>query len=125
MTENHKAEIEEVEAYQKDDLSWADRPDDDDERRAPGIFGYFLKRDPSPTFKSDVARMNTYDLDPVVIKRIERKVDMLIIPALAICYMVSDSTRSPWRVLTFPSSTTCSLVRFGALVEGTDIFHSQ
>ncbi|KAK0448676.1 MFS general substrate transporter [Armillaria borealis] len=28
-------------------------------------------------------------LDPVVVKRIERRVDLLVIPALAVCYMVS------------------------------------
>ncbi len=86
-----KADIQELEAYPKTDLSWADKPDDDDETSAPGILGYFLKKNPSPTFIGDVARMNTYDLDPVVIKRLEKKVDLLIIPALAVCYMVSGS----------------------------------
>ncbi|KAF9024585.1 MFS general substrate transporter [Hymenopellis radicata] len=86
-----KAEVQEIEAYPNTDLSWADKPDDDDETSAPGVLGYFLKKNPSPTFIGDVAKMNTYDLDPVVIKRLENKVDLLIIPALAVCYMTTLS----------------------------------
>ena len=83
-----KTDVVEVEAYQKDDLSWADKPDTDDQTRAPGMFGFMFKKNPSATFTADVARMNALELDPKEIKRIERRVDLLIIPALAVCYMV-------------------------------------
>lgn len=43
---------------------------------------------------ADVARMNEHPLDPVAVRRIERKIDALIMPALAICYAVSRSPPS-------------------------------
>lgn len=75
-------------AVNDDDLAWADREDVNDLNRAQGIWGHFLKKDPSPEFLADVAVMNARDLDPKEVKRIERKIDWLIIPALSVCYMV-------------------------------------
>lgn len=69
------------------DMSWADMADDEkDEVAAGGFWGKFLKKSPSPQFLQDVKRMNGLPLDPKEIRRIERKVDMLIVPALAVCY---------------------------------------
>ncbi|KIY67095.1 MFS general substrate transporter [Cylindrobasidium torrendii FP15055 ss-10] len=80
--------VEDTEAYRKPvDFSWADKDDSEDETRYPGFWGHFLKKNPAPAFTDDVIRMNTYDLDHKEIRRIERKVDWLIIPALSICYM--------------------------------------
>lgn len=73
----------------KDGVGKADTPSTPDEDTYPGILGYFLKKNPSPQFIADVAKMNETELDPVEVKRIERKIDLLIIPALSICYMVS------------------------------------
>ncbi|KAJ7460643.1 MFS general substrate transporter [Mycena latifolia] len=69
------------------DLEWANRQDLEDIDRRPGLLGYFLKKDPSPDFIADVATMNETTLDPKEVKRIERKIDWLIIPALSVCYM--------------------------------------
>ncbi|EPQ52012.1 MFS general substrate transporter [Gloeophyllum trabeum ATCC 11539] len=68
-----------------DDLVWATREAEDVEPPR-SFFGKFLKKNPSPQFLADVQKMNTIVLDPVQVKRIERKVDALIIPALAVCY---------------------------------------
>ena len=86
-SKGEKFEVEELEAA-VDDLSWTERDDDHDLDRHPGFWGKYLKKNPSPQFLADVAKMNATDLDPAQVKRIERKVDLLIIPALAICYMV-------------------------------------
>ncbi|KAJ7746848.1 MFS general substrate transporter [Mycena maculata] len=52
--------------------------------RTPGVLGYFLKKNPSPDFIADVATMNDTALDVKEIKRIERKIDWLILPALSV-----------------------------------------
>lgn len=70
------------------DLSWAER-DVLDAETASGKYGRFFKRNPSGAFTGDVDRMNTYELDPKRLKKIERKLDRLIIPSLAVCYAVS------------------------------------
>ncbi|TFL04919.1 MFS general substrate transporter [Pterulicium gracile] len=67
------------------DLSWAER-DVLDAETASGKYGRFFKRNPSGAFTGDVDRMNTYELDPKRLKKIERKLDRLIIPSLAVCY---------------------------------------
>ncbi|KAF8913629.1 major facilitator superfamily domain-containing protein [Mucidula mucida] len=56
-------------------------------RRRWGLLGRLLKDDPAPELLEDLARMNETELDPVKVKAIERRIDMLIIPALAVCYM--------------------------------------
>ncbi len=55
----------------------------------PRFFGRLLKAEPERALLDDLTRMNETALDPVVVKRIERRVDLLVIPALAVCYMVS------------------------------------
>ncbi|KAF9458833.1 MFS general substrate transporter [Collybia nuda] len=67
--------------------NWDLADEDEDLDRHPGLWGRFLKKNPSPTFLADVALMNATDLDPREVKQIERKIDFLIIPALAVCYM--------------------------------------
>ncbi|EJD50788.1 MFS general substrate transporter [Auricularia subglabra TFB-10046 SS5] len=57
-----------------------------DLERHPGRWGGILKKNPSPAFMADVAKMNEQPLDPKEVRRIERKIDMLIMPALAVCY---------------------------------------
>ncbi|CCA69279.1 related to allantoate permease [Serendipita indica DSM 11827] len=62
-------------------------PDADyDTNASAGFWGRFLKKSPSPRFLEDLQRMNETELDEVKIQKIERKLDWLIIPALAICY---------------------------------------
>ncbi|KAJ7493418.1 MFS general substrate transporter [Mycena galericulata] len=69
------------------DLKWANREDLVDFDRAPGVLGYFLKKNPSPDFIADVATMNDTQLDAKEVQRIERKIDWLVLPALSVCYM--------------------------------------
>lgn len=90
---------------------WNLADEDEDLDRHPGFWGRFLKKNPSPTFLSDVAMMNATDLEPPEVKRIERKVDLLIIPALSVCYMVSYSPTIQIINLQPPvySSTMCKL----------------
>jgi hypothetical protein len=83
-SEPEKLPVEESESVGHE---WAER-DAADIDRPPGYWGRFLKKNPSPEFIADVAKMNDTQLDPVEVKRIMRKVDALIIPALSICYMV-------------------------------------
>ncbi|KAF9020481.1 MFS general substrate transporter [Hymenopellis radicata] len=85
--ESDKPQIEEIEDQRKTDLSWTTQNDQEDTTRASGRFGALLKRNPSPAFLADVAKLNSMDLDPKEVKRLERKIDLLIIPALSICYM--------------------------------------
>ncbi|KAK1224120.1 hypothetical protein PQX77_012979 [Marasmius sp. AFHP31] len=77
--DTEKASVEEIDF--RDDHSV------NDEDQPSGRLGYFLKKNPSPRFLADVVKMNQTELDPKEVKRIERKVDLLIIPALAVCYM--------------------------------------
>ncbi len=86
--ESEKPRIEEIEDQRKTALSWTTQNDREDTTRASGRFGGLLKRNPSPAFLADVAKLNSMDLDPKEVKRLERKIDLLIIPALSICYMV-------------------------------------
>ncbi|KAK1234924.1 hypothetical protein PQX77_001865 [Marasmius sp. AFHP31] len=74
-----KASVEEIEF--RDDHS------ENDEEQSSSRFGYLFKKNPSPRFIADVVKMNQTELDPKEVKRIERRVDLLIIPALAVCYM--------------------------------------
>ncbi|KAF9268407.1 MFS general substrate transporter [Marasmius fiardii PR-910] len=78
LKDEEKGSIEEIE--HRDDSSI-------DEERPQGWFGRFLKKNPSPRFNEDVVKMNKTTLDPKQVKRIERKIDFLIMPALAVCYM--------------------------------------
>ncbi|SJK97011.1 related to allantoate permease [Armillaria ostoyae] len=57
------------------------------EERRPKFFGRLLKAEPERALLDGLAHMNETVLDPVVVKRIERRVDLLVIPALAVCYM--------------------------------------
>ncbi|KAJ7132142.1 MFS general substrate transporter [Mycena epipterygia] len=84
-----KPDIEQSEYAPKaaKELEWANRDDLVDIDKAPGVLGYFLKKNPSPDFVADVATMNETVLDPKEVARIERKIDWLIIPALSVCYM--------------------------------------
>ncbi|KAJ7623484.1 MFS general substrate transporter [Roridomyces roridus] len=52
-----------------------------------GLLGYFLKRDPGADFIADLSDMNATELDQAEVKRIERKIEWLILPALSVCYM--------------------------------------
>ncbi|KAK0194951.1 major facilitator superfamily domain-containing protein [Armillaria mellea] len=56
-------------------------------KRRPRFFGKLLKAELERALLDGLACMNETVLDPVVVKRIERKVDLLVIPALAVCYM--------------------------------------
>ncbi|KAJ8085798.1 hypothetical protein PM082_004616 [Marasmius tenuissimus] len=93
-----KASVEEIDF--RDDHSV------NDEDRPSGRFGYFLKKNPSPRFLADVVKMNQTELDPKEVKRIERKVDLLIIPALAVCYMswLSSLFYFGWVAWAFPTN---------------------
>ncbi|KAK0193417.1 MFS general substrate transporter [Armillaria mellea] len=71
---DEKPGIQEIEGV-KYDLSWVNA----------------VQKNPSTSFIADVARMNTMELDPKIIRRLERKIDLLIIPALATCYMTTLS----------------------------------
>ncbi|KAJ4470101.1 MFS general substrate transporter [Lentinula aciculospora] len=79
--DTEKAELEQVE----DALSRT--PYQPEEPRPNGILNWLQKSNPSPQFLADVARMNETQLDPRKVKHVERKIDLLIMPALAICYM--------------------------------------
>ncbi|KAJ3986294.1 MFS general substrate transporter [Lentinula detonsa] len=76
-----KAEVEQVE----DVLNQT--PYQPKELRSGGILNWLQKKNPSPQFLADVAKMNETELDPRKVKHVERKIDLLIMPALAICYM--------------------------------------
>ncbi|KAK7021815.1 hypothetical protein VNI00_017259 [Paramarasmius palmivorus] len=84
-----KAEIEQIERTQTEPIAgaWASDGVRDVEQKRPGFLGFFLKKDPSPEFVADVAKMNETELDLKEVRRIERKIDWLIMPSLAICYM--------------------------------------
>lgn len=49
-------------------------------------YSRFLKKDPTPEFLEQVAIMNQEVLDEAEVKRLRRKLDLMILPALAICY---------------------------------------
>ncbi|PBL04216.1 MFS general substrate transporter [Armillaria gallica] len=85
VSPDEKPRIQEIDGL-KYDFSWAEQVEVDEDV-PPGFFGRFLKKNPSAAFIADVAKMNTMELDPKVIRRLERKIDLLIIPALATCYM--------------------------------------
>ncbi|KAE9406312.1 MFS general substrate transporter [Gymnopus androsaceus JB14] len=59
----------------------------DEETRPAGLLDRLQKKNPSPEFLAEVAKMNQTELDPQKVKHVERKIDFLIMPALAICYM--------------------------------------
>jgi len=86
--DSKKERIQELEKAHVEDYSFTERDDSEDVISGTGFMGRFLKKNPSPVFLADVAKMNSIELDPAEVKRIERKLDLLIIPALATCYMV-------------------------------------
>ncbi|KAJ6485862.1 MFS general substrate transporter [Mycena sanguinolenta] len=86
-TDKGVTEMSEYAPKAAEDLAWANREDVDDLDRKGGLLGYFLKKNPSPSFIADLATMNETVLDPKEVARIERKIDWLIIPALSVCYM--------------------------------------
>jgi hypothetical protein len=49
-------------------------------------FARILKRPPPQRFLDDVVQMNNIELDEDQVKKIVRKLDLLIVPALAVCY---------------------------------------
>jgi hypothetical protein len=49
-------------------------------------YSRFLKQPPSQKFLDDVMHMNTVELDEAQVKRLVRRLDLLICPALAVCY---------------------------------------
>ena len=59
--------------------------DTEDETNRKGL-RRLLRRNPSVDFIREVAEANTKELDPVEVKKIERKLYLLIVPALAIDY---------------------------------------
>lgn len=61
--------------------------DEGDGSAARTGFSRMLRRNPSLEFIQDVARENELDLDPVEVKKVERKVYLLIVPSLAMCYL--------------------------------------
>ncbi|KAH8920612.1 MFS general substrate transporter [Atractiella rhizophila] len=74
-------------ALNSQDDSWIDRPGAVDVDSPPGWFARkFLKKNPSPEFINDVQRMNERELDEKEMRRIDRRVDWLIVPALGVCY---------------------------------------
>lgn len=83
-----QVQVEQIERVPEAELQqWADRDAADIEKR-PGIFGFMFKKNPSPEFITDLAKMNETELDPQEVRRLTRKIDLLILPALSICYMV-------------------------------------
>lgn len=87
-------------------------PDADyDTNASAGFWGRFLKKSPSPRFLEDLQRMNETELDEVKIQKIERKLDWLIIPALAICYAVSRHPIHRYGTLRPSSFTTLTRQR--------------
>lgn len=83
-----QVQVEQIERVPDADIQqWADR-DAADVEKQPGIFGFMFKKNPSPEFITDLAKMNDTELDPKEIRRLTRKIDLLILPALSICYMV-------------------------------------
>jgi len=52
------------------------------EAQPGGFWRRFLKQNPSPDFLADVAKMNGTELDLKEVRRIERKIDLLIMPML-------------------------------------------
>lgn len=88
-----QVQVEQIERAPDADIQqWADRDAVDIERQ-PGIFGFMFKKNPSPEFIADLAKMNETELDPKEIRRLTRKIDLLILPALSICYMVGLLSR--------------------------------
>ncbi|KAF5367437.1 hypothetical protein D9758_003800 [Tetrapyrgos nigripes] len=62
-------------------------PDTDVAQSSGGFWRSVLKKNPSPQFLEDVAKKNETELELAVVKRIERKIDLLIMPMLSVCYM--------------------------------------
>lgn len=88
-----RVEVEQIERVPEAEIQqWADREAADIEKQ-PGIFGFLFKKNPSPEFIADLAKMNDTELDPKEIRRLTRKIDLLILPALSICYMVGPLSR--------------------------------
>lgn len=85
--------VEQIERIPEAELQqWADRDAADIEKQ-PGMFGFLFKKNPSPEFITDLAKMNETELDPQEIRRLTRKIDLLILPALSMCYMVCSLSR--------------------------------
>lgn len=70
-------------------------------------FWRIFKTDPDPAFLADLARINETDLDEARVKRMERRIDWLIIPALAVCYMVRCSIILVYCVSLIPPVLLC------------------
>ena len=107
---NDESQVEQMERVVRgaDIQQWADRDAVDIEKQ-PGIFGFLFKKNPSPEFIKDLAKMNETGLDPKEIRRLTRKIDFLILPALSICYMVGHSLffLRGGLLMYLHSSTTC------------------
>ncbi|TRM57590.1 major facilitator superfamily domain-containing protein [Schizophyllum amplum] len=86
-----KPTIEEVEVANPDKRDWDDRDTTLDVDAHPGFWGKLFKQNPSKQFMDDVADMNTTELNAKEVKRIERKIDLLIMPCLAVCYATTLS----------------------------------
>lgn len=75
-----------IEVEQVEDASVPAPLDSDvaiDEKR---WYSRFLKQPAPLEFNADLLAMNETELDPAEVKRLTRKLDMLICPALAVCY---------------------------------------
>lgn len=87
-----QGQVEEIE--RADDLKpWDADRDVPDMEKQPGMFGFLFKKNPSPEFIADLATMNETELDKKEVARLTRKIDLLILPALSVCYMVRSSSR--------------------------------
>ncbi|KAL1683548.1 major facilitator superfamily domain-containing protein [Schizophyllum commune] len=83
---DEKPTVEEVEVAQPKTRDWNDRDTALDVDAHPGFWGKVFKQNPSKQFMDDVVEMNKTELNAKDVKRIERRIDLLIMPCLAICY---------------------------------------
>lgn len=84
MANTSDLDVEKAEVEQVEDV--LNRPQS--QAGPVGLLERMQKRNPSLHFLAEVAKMNETELDPQRVKQIERKIDLLIMPALTICYMV-------------------------------------
>lgn len=68
-----------------DDVAQLEQPTHD--TKPPTGLRRLLRRDPPRDFLQDVAQLNNEDLDQAEVKRVERKIQLLIVPTLLICYI--------------------------------------
>jgi hypothetical protein len=84
---NPNLDVEKAEVEQFEDVLNQVTSPDEEPPRSVSILDWFQKKNPSPQFLADVAKVNETQLDARKVKHVERKIDLLIMPALAVCYM--------------------------------------